>query len=104
MREARDALIGLQIDGRPGEQNGTVVLSANDVAAILTALSSAGLAVVPVEPTSKELSAIAAVYISGASDRIAGNPQRAVPAARQAWREIIDAALPPLASGRNDNV
>ena len=60
----------------------------------LAALAAAGFKVLAREPTDSILSAIAGTYLVGAADRIAGNPQRAVPAARQAWEELFDAADP----------
>jgi len=54
--------------------------------AILSALRSAGFATI----TEAQFVEVACMlYCLGATDRIAGRPQNAVPASRQAWSELL---------------
>jgi hypothetical protein len=53
--------------------------------AIIAALTAAGLTIV----SEKQFVEVACMlYCLGATDRVAGRPQNAVPASRQAWREL----------------
>lgn len=103
MRDARDIIANHLCDpqDRRARKDGKPCAEHYEEAdAILTALSSAGLAVVPVEPTSKMLNAAIDVdslklgYIAPLGFRC--SPQQLFD---KCYRAMIAAALPPLASG-----
>jgi len=53
--------------------------------AIIAALAAAGLTIVSEE---QFVEVACMLYCLGATDRVAGRPQNAVPASKQAWREL----------------
>ncbi len=85
MREAREVIAKDLIDGLTGDEPQGVDAAYFMTDRILTALSSAGLAVVPVEPTKEMIAAWSDIGVRFDDD---------------VWRAGIRvAALPPLASG-----
>lgn len=81
IERARATLIDIRISGTPGEDVGTVVLSATDADAILSALTAAGFVIVPKEPTPEMLHAATMEVPTWDDD-----------ASRRKWRAMLSAS------------